>query len=239
MAFARSPGDGSIAVIAATDSGIQANFVSVKLSGEPKPKALAAYLIGICKEHSASTLLLDGPQGWKDPENGLEHSRICERKLNTPAKTGLPGGSKPANYLPFIAFSIEVFDALSELDRPRYKNEESLGQPVSVESFPLSAWRALGLPILPAKSKTPPSLLAQRATELMQRYGIVTSVPPSHDELQALVGGLAGPAIEQRNMAGLCISGVGPVLREGTHREGFIIIQSMSPCATLLANKIR
>ena len=57
----------------------------------------------------------------------------------------------------------------------------------------------------------------------MQRYGIVTSVPPSHDELQALVAGLVGPAIEQRNMAGLCISGVGPVLREGTHREGFII----------------
>ena len=53
-------------------------------------------------------MLLDGLQGWKNPANGLKHSRLCERILNTPAKTGILGRVKPVNYTKFVEFSIAV-----------------------------------------------------------------------------------------------------------------------------------
>jgi hypothetical protein len=45
----------------------------------------------------------------------------------------------------------------------------------------------------------------------------------SHDELQALVAGLAGVALDDGNEAGLAIAGIRPVRLEGTWREGFIV----------------
>src|SRR6185312_2288012 len=77
----------------------------------PTPEHVADIAIDVCKSAGASLILLDGPQGWKDPSNGLTHSRLCERILNTPAKTGLPGNVKPANYLRFVEFAVQVFDA--------------------------------------------------------------------------------------------------------------------------------
>jgi hypothetical protein len=78
----------------------------------PTPQRAAEIIIDVCNGAGASLVLLDGPQGWKDPSNGLAHSRICERCVNAPAKSGLPGNVKPAPYLAFVTFAIQVFDAL-------------------------------------------------------------------------------------------------------------------------------
>jgi hypothetical protein len=45
----------------------------------------------------------------------------------------------------------------------------------------------------------------------------------SHDDLQALVAGLAGVALDDGNAAGVAIAGAPPVRLEGTWREGFIV----------------
>ena len=78
------------------------------LKGRPTPDSLAEQIDHICLERGARTLLLDGPQAWKSPYNSLQHSRVCERQLNTPAKTGEPEVVKPANYTAFVVFSIAV-----------------------------------------------------------------------------------------------------------------------------------
>ena len=114
------------------------------LAGPPSGPQLAARLADACRRLPASILVLDGPQGWKDPDNGLLHSRSCERELNTPAKTGLPGSAKPANYLAFLAFSIDVFQALVARGFELWSG--STAHLLAVESFPSSAWRQLGLP---------------------------------------------------------------------------------------------
>ena len=70
----------------------------------PTPEQVSDYIVELSNEAGASLILLDGPQGWKDPSNGLIHSRQCERTLNTPAKTGLPGNVKPSNYFALVNF---------------------------------------------------------------------------------------------------------------------------------------
>src|SRR6476619_2786289 len=107
--------DTGIALLQVDGHSIDCTFVDAAgagLSGSPAPETLAEFLVTLCSELDATVLLLDGPQAWKDPDNGLEHSRLCERALHTPAKTGVPGVVKPGNYLPFVAFAVAVFDAL-------------------------------------------------------------------------------------------------------------------------------
>jgi hypothetical protein len=45
----------------------------------------------------------------------------------------------------------------------------------------------------------------------------------SHADLQAAVAGMAGVALEQRNLAGLAFAGVEPLLVDGAWREGYIL----------------
>src|SRR5207249_5300558 len=70
----------------------------------PEPAHTANLLIELCEREGVFLLLLDGPQGLKSPNNGLAHSRICERVLNTPAKSGLPGAVKPRQLSPIRQF---------------------------------------------------------------------------------------------------------------------------------------
>jgi hypothetical protein len=158
--------DVGIAVLEADDLVINCAFVDAAaagLVGEPAPDTLADFLVSLCGHVGAKILLLDGPQAWKDPNNGLEHSRLCERVLHTPAKTGVPGVVKPGNYLPFVAFAIAVFDALAQRGWPRYSGGSVAGSAtVAVESFPMSAWKSLGYPILAAKARCGPDELVSR-----------------------------------------------------------------------------
>jgi hypothetical protein len=191
------------------------------LTGPPSSEDLATKLADACRRLSAHILLLDGPQGWKHPDSGLQHSRVCERVLNAPGKTGLPGNAKPGNYLPFIAFSIAVFQALVNHGFEIWSDRA--GPLIAVETFPLSAWRHLGLTPLPAKAKARSADLQRAACDIRNLFPIDVPEGLSHDELQALVSAFGGMALARGCRAGYVAAGISPTLIDGTWREGFII----------------
>lgn len=193
---------------------------------DPDPVHLARFLHSYCVGVGIRVMLLDGPQGWKASNNGLIHSRVCERELNTPAKTGLPGFVKPGSYRQYVEFSIAVFNALGELG---WGHLSSTGvspdqqSRIALESFPLSAWRALGIKPLPAKKRAKLPDLTERAFALTHLAGLEIFENPTHDQLQAIVAGLAGLAFERDELDRLAIAGIPPSV-EGAHwREGFIV----------------
>ena len=154
-----------IGVVALTqvDEGITVEVIrlaNLGLSGQPAAPDLARCLATLAQDRGAQMMLIDGPQAWKSPSNGLEHSRRCERELNTPGKTGLPGNTKPANYCGFIAFSIELFDELARHGWPRLTaiNPPGPACRITIESFPTSAWRKLGSLRCPEKQRRPRNL---------------------------------------------------------------------------------
>lgn len=193
----------------------------LSLFGQPSPQKLAKILFEACSRFSSPILLLDGPQGWKREDNGLQHSRVCERLLNTPGKTGVPGFAKPANYLPFIAFSIAVFHELMVLGFELWSGHAA--PLLVIESFPLSAWRQLGLRPLPAKSKARTVDLQQAADALREIFPISVPDGLSHDQLQALVASIAGIPLIRGCPSGYSASGVVPCFMDGSWREGFIV----------------
>ena len=215
--------DIGVAVMHEKSNFIDANLERIPLSGQPTPDQLAEYFVDLADGSGSKYILIDGPQGWKDPDNGLIHSRVCERVLNTPAKTGLPNIVKPANYQPFVAFSISVFDELARLGWSRLKSTSQEATQIVIETFPLSAWRSLSLLPLPAKAKCTQVMLQDRRTALETVYPLRFSGQPTHDELQAVVAGLAGLAVESRRTAEYSTSGVAPFMLHAAHREGFIL----------------
>jgi hypothetical protein len=151
--------------------------------------------------------------------------------LNTPAKTGLPGSVKPENYRPFVDFSIAVFDALAGLNWHRLSVAHGpLAGFTTVESFPLSAWRVLGLKGLSAKSKAKLVDIDGCRQELARLLPLRFSEIPSHDELQATVAGLAGLALEVGDWENCAIAGVAPSFVDGFWREGFIVNATPAFC---------
>ena len=197
----------------------------------PEPVHTANLLIELCEREGVSLLLLDGPQGWKAPNNGLVHSRICERALNTPAKSGLPGAVKPANYLPFVSFSIDVFTELHARGWCRFDPASwSPGVPTVVESFPLAAWRCLRLVALRAKSRAR-EIDIRAGLDALVSLGLVTLGPlPTHDQLQALVAGVAGLSLLAGYSTDYQVVGMAPFFLDGTWREGFIINPLVPTC---------
>ena len=199
-------------------TAVTIDLLPVPLEGSPSAERLAGFLADYCYQHGIQLLLLDGPQAWKAVDNGLVHSRRCERQLNTPAKTGLPGSVKPGNYRPFVEFSIAVFDALASLNWHRLAvAQRPVAGLVTVESFPLSAWRALGLKALPAKAKAKLVHIDDCRQALTRCLPLRFSGIPSHDELQATVAGLAGLALEASDWTNCAVAGV------AFWREGFIV----------------
>ena len=221
--------DIGIVTITRTSRGLDCRFVSPPdFPDPPQPNALAEWLNCRAEEAQAFTLMLDGPQGWKDPANGLVHSRVCERVLNAPAKTGLCGVVKPANYLPFVSFSIAVFDALGTLGWKRLAffpaNAPSASDRIVVESLPLSAWRLLGIPILPAKARAGPHHISDRLSQLRQLRALALSTDlPTHDQLQALVSGIAAESFSAGEVARIALSGIPPTSASGVWCEGYIM----------------
>ena len=220
--------DIGVVTLARLDGRIKASAVPLTtrgLHGRPSAGGLADALVSLANEISAAWIVIDGPQGWKAPDNGLEHCRCCERALATQGKTGLPGVTQPGNYLAFITFAIELFDALDNRGWPRLATPSvpPLQRHCAVESFPTSAWRSLGLVPLPGKGATAPEMVLARLQSLRAVFPLDVSDYLSHDELQALVAGLAGVALDDGNAAGVSIAGVPPMRSEGTWREGFIV----------------
>jgi hypothetical protein len=219
--------DIGVVTLAKLQGRIKASAVPLttrSLHGPPSAGGLADALVLLANEISAAWIFIDGPQGWKAPDNGLEHSRSCEQSLGTQGKTGLPGVTKPAN-VGFIAFAVELFDALDIRGWPRLLTAAipPLRHRCAIESFPTSAWRSLGLVPLPGKAATAPEMVFGRLQSLRALFPLDVSNDLSHDELQALVAGLAGQALDDGNGPGVSIAGVPPRRLEGTWREGFIV----------------
>lgn len=218
-----------VVVLTDTDEAIWADLVEIPLSGKPDAKQLAEYAAKLAESSGADLIFVDGPQGWRDPAEDVSELRVCERKLAAPAKTGLPLQVKPHNYTPFVRFSIEVFDALHDLGWKRLMDPAALAtaEHTAVESFPLAAWRALKIPSLPAKAKA-------SAHDIAERLGIIKSLgpldldgEPTHDQLQAIVAGLAGFP----DRFDIQAAGVTPRMIDGTSREGFIVCPKRKPDA--------
>ena len=188
---------------------------------------LAGRLNHLCAVRDIRILMLDGPQAWKSRTNGLEHARVSERQLNTAAKIGLPGMVKPVTYRLFAEFCLDVYDALCRRGWRRLETREQPGSPqerVLVESSPHAAWRSLGLKPLPAKRRARISDLAEAYGALRALIPFTINRPPNHDQLQAVVGGLPGLALEAQDTAGARIVGSAPRREEGHWREGFIVL---------------
>lgn len=219
-----------IGVVALAKVGPNVEATAIRLQarglvGVPSAAKLVDALLGIAAEANAKWIFIDGPQAWKAADGRNAHARCCERELSTQGKTGLPGFTKPANYLGFTSFAIEVFDKLAQRDWPRLAATVIPPHRIrcAVESFPTSAWRSLGIAPLPGKASTLPEHLRNRLGSLRQAFPLVVGDDLSHDELQALVSGLAGLALESGNPAGVRVVGEPPVESGGSWREGFIV----------------
>ena len=102
-------------------------------------------------------------------------------------------------------------------------------QKILVESYPHSTRKSLGIRPLPAKRKCRVSHLAEAYAALTALLPITTSQPPNHGQLQAIVGGLPGLAIEQRSGLGTRIIAQPPRWEGGHWREGFIVVPVARP----------
>jgi hypothetical protein len=211
-------------------------LLPIPLAGQPSPIDLARFLNQYCADVGARVLMLDGPQVWRAVDSALTHSRACERELNTPAKTGLPGFVKPANYRTFVSFSVGVFDALCNLGWTRLLRVGvalQLNSRVAIESFPSSAWHSLGIAPLPAKQKTKSPDFEPRLLALGSILPLHLSGRPTHDQLQAVVAGLAGLAIEMNAWNACAVAGLPPFACDGYWREGFIVNATREICRLL------
>ncbi len=209
-------------------------YQALGLGGAPQADTLAQCVLQFCSDEGVSILMLDGPQGWKAPDNGLLYQRVCEKELHTQAKTGTMGEVKPANFTSFVSFSIDVFRLLNQTGRVSLVSEPRIrlpqGRVLLIETYPNSAWRKLGIPPLPGKKKCTPEQIAQHLGELKRRVGLPVTKTPTHDELSALVAGLAGVAIASDNVSGYIVSGLPPKLTpEGYIVEGYIVNPRLSP----------
>ncbi len=195
------------------------------LTGEPNVQAFAQWIGNLAGEVNAPVITIDGPQAWKDPANGLLHSRVSERLLHTQTKTGPPGVAKPGTGLRFVTFSIEFFDQLTVLGWPRLMTAPigPLTMNVAVEVFPTAAWRALGLSSLPAKSKTKAVDVALWLSRLQALRPLVVNGEPTHDELQAVIGGLGGLALARGVEMGYQLLGKPPFRQADVWYEGYIL----------------
>lgn len=220
--------DIGVAVLIADEGLVSVEFVEAVasgLSGRPRVEDLSHWLAELASSYVADVIFIDGPQGWKDPSNGHVHARSCERELATPGKTGLPGLVKPGSWTRMAEFSIELFYALGDCGFQRLHNAEEFrpGRKLVIESFPTSAWRSLGLKKLPGKGRTSTAQLASCTAALLSLIRLIMTRQPSHDELQALIAGLAGLPLFGHTSIANKLFGSKPLRLDGTWREGFIV----------------
>lgn len=176
----------------------------------------------ILKTESIDYLGIDGPQAWKDENNGFQHARVCEVQAHTPSKTGTFATGKPKNYLPFISFSIEVFNYLEELGYTRFSG--TLKPKNVMEVFPYRSWRNCLYKPLSAKSKCSKSEIEEKFEEFKKREHIEFSFQPNHDELQATIAGSGLIRLAKGDMDKVEIAGIPPFRKDGIWLEGFIVL---------------
>jgi hypothetical protein len=215
--------DNGIAILSGVPGRVEAQLIapqSLGLHGEPEVEPFAEAIATLASQHRIRVILLDGPQGWRADASALVHQRHCERETRTPGKTGLPGVVKPRSWTRMAEFSVALFDALAARGWPRL-TDAWRGEPAAVESFPTHAWRMLGEMSLPGKSAT---TTLEPWLAILRRAGIVLpNAEIGHDEVQALVAGLAGVALLHGGLSACDLRGVNPFIEGRVWREGFIL----------------
>lgn len=223
---ARDTRDVGVAVLAATGQEIRCELVrglAAEIGRVPTADALADWLADLAACAGARLVLIDGPQAWKDPANGLSHQRACERELATQAKTGPPGVVKPGTQRRFVELSIALFDALAARGFARFDPVRAHARS-AVEVFPTASWRRLETRPLPGKRGCGALELARCTAFLEREHRARFSAAPGHDELQACVAGLAGLALEGHARLRWRLFGAAPYEADGSWREGVIVL---------------
>jgi hypothetical protein len=195
-------------------------------------EVLAGQLNHLANLRGIRAVVLNGPQAWKSDANGLEHARVSERQLNTSAKIGLPGIVMPRTYRAFAEFCMDVYDGLCRRGWRRLSTQgqvAALEDRVLIESCPHAAWKSLGLKPLCSKRRARVSDLAEAYAALKTVTPVTCNRPPNHDQLQAIVAGLPGLAIAERDIAAVRFVGDAPRREQGHWREGFIVLPLPPP----------
>ena len=212
---------------AGRQESLTARAFDVPLGGRPSVTALAAWLHEIVEAHDVRCLCIDGPLGWRSPHTDSLHCRLSERAVRAPGKTGLPpDGVKPRTYLGFTTFSIALFEALLETtDWVLPGAPEALPTArIVTESFPTAGWRALGLSPLMAKGRASVADVQEAGARLQGRTGITLEQVRTHDQLQAVVGGIAGAWWAAGLTDRVQLAGAPPFRLDGSWREGYIMV---------------
>jgi hypothetical protein len=92
-----------------------------------------------------------------------------------------------------------------------------------IESFPLSAWNTLGIKHLPSKAKCRQLDKINCVANLLRLFPLRLPPALTHDQIQAVVAGLGGLAIERCRWDGCAVAGVPPKIEDEHWREGLII----------------
>lgn len=215
--------DNGIALLHGVPGRVSAQLIrpeSLGLRGEPEVQSFADAIASLAEREGVRVILLDGPQGWRATVSTLVHQRHCERETHTPGKTGPPGLVKPRTWTRMAEFSIALFDALGDRGWPRLC-EPWNGERVTAESFPTHAWRSLGYTPLPGRSAT-----TTLGPWLEALAGAGVALEPSevgHDEVQAVVAGLAGISMLSEGLEACDLRGQQPFVEDGIWREGYIL----------------
>ncbi len=226
--------DIGVALVTYAEGHLAVRVFDVPLTGRPAVQPLATWLRALSEEHDVTCLCIDGPLGWKAPDTDSLHSRLSERAVRAPGKTGLPpDGVKPRSYLAFTTFSIAIFEALRVGGAWALPGEPHAAADAGTitESFPTAAWRALGLAPLMAKGRAS----ARDVQDAAQRLATCAELGlrglesvHTHDQLQAVVGGIAGAWWAAGEKSRVHLAGASPFLLDGSWREGYIMIPASS-----------
>lgn len=206
---------------------LTARAFDVPLSGRPSVAALAAWLREMVEAHDVGCLCIDGPLGWRSPYTDSPHCRLSERAVRAPGKTGLPpDGVKPRTYLGFTTFSIALFASFLESTDWALPGDPTASPTARAvtESFPTAGWRALGLSPLMAKGRASVADVQDAGARLQAATGITLEQVRTHDQLQAVVGGIAGAWWAARRTERVQLAGDPPFRLDGSWREGYIMI---------------
>ncbi|GAB1342995.1 hypothetical protein [Gemmatimonas sp.] len=221
--------DIGVALLEVTDAGTSATIIDVNLPDPPHPDTFAEWLHARADQYRIAGIAIDGPLGWKAPGTEAEHCRVSEKVVRAPGKTGLPpDGVKPRNYLAFTEFSIALFERLTSVygyGLPGSAEAHGTARLVT-ETFPTAAWRALGLTALPGKGRTTPRDLEEAVARCTSHIGVRLPARVTHDQLQAVVGGLAPLAWAAGARERVYLAGLPPHRLDGSWREGYIMIPS-------------
>jgi hypothetical protein len=223
--------DCGVALLSRHDGALHAQLRVLPLTGTPDPGVLADWLADEADRHQVAGLCVDGPLGWKAPDTDAPHCRLSERAVRAPGKTGLPpDGVKPRGYLPFTQFSIALFERLTGAHGFVLPGHPATSDARFVtETFPTAAWRALRLTPLPGKSRATPTDVGHAVRRLKDATKVALDGTPSHDQLQAVVGGLAPLDWARGARDRVHLAGAPPFRLDDSWREGYIMIPAAAP----------